>query len=236
MVNEDILNYLKNGVSSGMTIVELEGNLISEGWDESDVNLAISELNKDKNVNLSLEEISLPEKLEGEEETSLTEEVNVTKQKIAEENKPVQNVLPVQENISDVALIQEKKGFLSRKNIIIIGSSFLVLVLVLILVFSLSGGDRREKIGTVDILDGNVVEFTGSKMNIKIGGETKLFTLNGIDEYIVRYTFGEFTGEIYMKENVSVDINNDGIDDVDLRLESISSGVTKIYMDEIESS
>lgn len=236
MVNEDILNYLKNGVESGMTIVELEGNLISEGWDASDVNLAISELNKDKNVNLSLEEISLPEKLEGEEETSLTEEVNVTKQKIAEENKPVQNVLPVQENISDVALIQEKKGFLSRKNIIIIGSSFLILVLVLILVFSLPGGDKREKIGTVDILDGNVVEFTGSKMNIKIGGETKLFTLNGIDEYIVRYTFGEFTGEIYMKENVSVDINNDGIDDVDLRLESISSGVTKIYMDEIESS
>lgn len=236
MVNEDILNYLKNGVESGMTIVELEGNLISEGWDESDVNLAISELNKDKNVNLSLEEISLPEKLEGEEETSLTEEVNVTKQKIAEENKPVQNVLPVQENISDVALIQEKKGFLSRKNIIIIGSSFLILVLVLILVFSLPGGDKREKIGTVNILDGNVVEFTGSKMNIKIGGETKLFTLNGIDEYIVRYTFGEFTGEIYMKEDVSVDINNDGIDDVDLRLESISSGVTKIYMDEIESS
>lgn len=236
MVNEDILNYLKNGVESGMTIVELEGNLISEGWDESDVNLAISELNKDKNVNLSLEEISLPEKLEGEEETSLTEEVNVTKQKIAEENKPVQNVLPVQENISDVALIQEKKGFLSRKNIIIIGSSFLVLVLVLILVFSLPGGDKREKIGTVNILDGNVVEFTGSKMNIKIGEEIKLFTLNGIDEYIVRYTFGEFTGEIYMKEDVSVDINNDGIDDVDLRLESISSGVTKIYMDEIESS
>lgn len=236
MVNEDILNYLKNGVESGMTIVELEGNLISEGWDESDVNLAISELNKDKNVNLSLEEISLPEKLEGEEETSLTEEVNVTKEKIAEENKPVQNVLPVQENISDVALIQEKKGFLSRKNIIIIGSSFLILVLVLILVFSLPGGDKREKIGTVNILDGNVVEFTGSKMNIKIGGETKLFTLNGIDEYIVRYTFGEFTGEIYMKEDVSVDINNDGIDDVDLRLESISSGVTKIYMDEIESS
>jgi len=45
MVNGEILNYLKSGIESGMNIEELKKNLISTGWEEKEVLLAINEIN-----------------------------------------------------------------------------------------------------------------------------------------------------------------------------------------------
>ena len=56
------------------------------------------------------------------------------------------------------------------------------------------------------------------------------------DEYIVRYTFGNFEGELFLRETIVVDSDSNGENDTELRLEKIIDGVPQIYIKEIQKN
>jgi len=142
------------------------------------------------------------------------------------------NPLPVQEDIIDKSLSQNKKSFLSRKNMIIIGSSILVVILIVVIILMFSSGKESslENVKTVNVLNGTIVEFTKDSMNIKIKERTIPFIINRVDEYIIHYTFGEISGELFMKEEIKVDLDGDGEDDIILNLEKINEGIPSVLI------
>lgn len=219
MVNEDIIKYLKSGLDSGMKIDDLKRNLIKEGWEERDVILAVSEINKKINIMPEIpKDISLPEKLESEQSPSLADEVN-TRVQVNVEKK----IIP-----PEVAIITEKKNFFSVKNIIIIGGSLIILIILSLIVFS---GDSVESNVIIDATNGVSIEFLKSKIEVNFSGEIKEFKIMGVDEYIVRYMIDDFSGELYMRENMTIDLSKDGTFDTLVKLESIKEDIATIYVE-----
>jgi len=192
MVNGEILNYLKSGIESGMNIEELKKNLISTGWEEKEVLLAINEIN------------------------------NPSENK---DNAP-KNYIPVTDK-------KETKKIFSKKLIIITICIFLFII-ILIFALNFSSGTETSAQKAIDIKNGTHIEFTNKNEYININNKIETFKILNVGEYIVKYKLGEFNGELFMKENTSIDSNGDGLDDILLRLEEVKDKVPKIFISKVE--
>lgn len=183
----DLVDYLRNGLNSGMSMPELKEDLSAKGWSKKNINEAISELNS-----IPFDKISYgnAEKL-------------------------------------------EKSPFVSIKSIMFISG---ILLVGLFFMFSSFNSETISEVIINDISNGTVIEFTESNVNIKMENGLMNFKIRGVDEYIVRYTFGNFEGELFLRETIVVDSDSNGENDTELRLEKIIDGVPQIYIKEIQKN
>lgn len=212
MVDPKLIAYVRTCLSRKIPIGQIKKNLLSKGWLEKDINVAINSLNRKQVARQPVRQI--PQKV----------------QRIQQPKKNYQRPIQMTQK-------KEKPKIQLPKNLIFIFIGVFVLALIGIIVFLVV--KNFSAISDAKLSEGVSVDLSENKeVKFNLEGEKHTMTVDSISEDSVSITImsSPITATLDVGETKKFDLENDGIYDLSVKLNGIVDGKADIYFKKISEA